>query len=169
MITILVTLLALGFIIFLAVSMRRRGAETNPVSLYSQLQPVHLPALLNLLNVEDLNFLRANVRPSDFLKLKRARTRALIDYVRRIASNAKVLASIGALCRHSPLPEVAIAGQSLVSRALTTRILALRTLLCLELELVLPMFDTNLGSTIKAYETAQARLEGIPAESVVLR
>jgi len=169
MTTVFVLLLALAFILFLAALMRRRRLESDPVGLHRQLQPVHLPALLNLLNPEDLSFLRTNLRQSDFVKLKRQRTRALIEYVRRIASNAKVLASIGALYRHSALPEVAAAGQLLLSRAFMTRVLALRTLLCLQIELMLPLFDTNLGSTIKAYEAARGRLEGISSASLVLR
>ena len=166
-ITILVVFLAVIFLLFLASSVRRRRVESDPHGLYHQLQPVHLPALLNLLNPEDLTFLRANVGEADFLKLKRQRTRALIEYVRRIAFNARVLTSIGALSRHSEAPEVAAAGQLLVSRALMTRMLALRTLLCLQVELLLPLFDTNLGSTIKAYEAAQSRLEGISSASPV--
>jgi hypothetical protein len=168
MITVVVLVLAAAFILFLATLMSRRRIESDPAGLYRQLQPVYLPALLNLLNMEDVNFLRANLEQSDFVKLKRQRTRALIVYVRRIAFNARVLASIGAWSRHSALPEVAAAGQLLVSRALRTRLLALRTLLCLEIELILPLFDTNLGSTIKAYEAAQSRLEGISAASPVL-
>jgi hypothetical protein len=158
MTTFFVLLLALVFILFLTSLMRRRGVESDIVSLYRRLQPVYLPALLNLLNPEDLSFLRTSLRPSDFVKLKRQRTRALIDYVSRIASNAQVLTSIGALYRHSTLPEVAAAGQLLVSRALMTRILALRTLMCLRIELMFPLFSTNLGSTITAYETARSGL-----------
>jgi len=168
MTTLLVVLLALAFILFLTSLMRLRRVERDLVGLYNKLQPVHLPALLNLLNPEDLSFLRANLRKPDFVQVKRQRTRALIDYVRRIALNAKVLTSLGELYRYSPLPDVAAAGQLLVSRALMTRILALRTLLCLQIELVLPLFDTNLVSTIKAYEAARTRLEGISSTSLVL-
>ena len=169
MTTILVIFLAAAFLLFLASSVRRRRVEGDPVSLYHQLQPVHMPALLNLLNPEDLSFLRANLLEVDFVKLKRQRTRALIEYVRRIAFNARVLTSIGAISRHAQAPEVAAAGQLLVSRALMTRILALRTLACLKVELMFPLFDTNLGSTIKAYEAAQTRLEGISPASLVTR
>ncbi len=167
MITVIVLVLAAAFVLFLASLMGRRRVESDPAGLYRQLQPIYLPALLNLLNVEDLNFLHANLEQVDFVRLKRQRTRALIVYVRRIAFNARVLASIGAWSRQSPSHEVAAAGQLLLSRALATRMLALRTLLCLQVELVLPLFDTNLGSTIKAYEAAQSRLEGISAASPV--
>ena len=169
MTTILVVLLALAFILFLASLIRWRRVENDPVGLSHQLQPLHMPALLNLLNPEDLSFLRANLREADFLELRRQRTRALIEYVRRIAFNARVLTSIGALSRHSQAPEVSAAAQLLVSRALMTRILALRTLVCLQVELMLPLFNTNLESTIKAYEAAQSRLEGISSASPVAR
>lgn len=169
MTTVFVLLLALAFILFLASLMRRRRVESDPIGLYRQLQPVYLPALLNLLNPEDLSFLRTNLPRADFVKLKRQRTRSLIDYVRRIASNAKVLTSIGAVYRHSPLPEEAEAAQLLVTRALMTRLLALRALICLWIELMLPLFNTDLGSTITAYETARSRLEGVSSASLALR
>jgi hypothetical protein len=168
MTTLFVLLLALLFILFLTTLMRRRTVERDLVGLRHQLRPVHLPALLNLVNPEDLSFLRTNLRRSYFVKLKRQRTLALISYVRRIASNAKVLTSIGALYRHSALPEVATAGQLLVSRAFTTRILALRTLMCLRIELMLPLFSTNLGSTITAYEAARSDLEKTSSASLIL-
>jgi len=47
--------------------------------------------------------------------------------------------------------------------------LAGRTLLFLEIELLLPFFDTNLASTIRAYETARARLEGVTPSSLAAR
>lgn len=169
MTTAFVLLLALAFLIFLVSLMRRRRLESDPIALYRQLQPIHLPALLNLLNPDDLNFLRANLRRSEFVKLKRERTRSLIEYVRKIASNAKVLTSIGAISQHSPLPEVAAAGQALSTRALVTRIRALRALMSLWIELFLPFLDTNLGTTISAYEAANSRLQGIDPASVVPR
>lgn len=168
MTTLFVLVLALVFILFLTTLMRRRSVERDLVSLHRQLQPVHLPALLNLVNLEDLSFLRKNLSRSYFVKLKRQRTRALISYVRRIASNAKVLTSIGALYRHSNLTEVATAGQLLVSRASMTRMLALRTLMCLWIELMLPLFSTNLGSTITAYEAARSDLEASSSASLVV-
>jgi len=168
-ITVFVVLLSLGFIVYVARLMRRRKTETDAARLYKQLQPIHLPALLNLLNPDDLSFLRINLSHSDFLALKRRRTRALMDYVRRIGLNARVLTSIGALRRQSALPDVAAAGQTLASHALTTRILAVRTLFFLELELVLPFFDTNLAPTIKAYEKARARLDESSATSLAAR
>jgi len=169
MITFLIILLACAFLVFLVRLMHRRGAENDTVGLYRRLQPVYLPALLNLLNPDDLAFLRTSLRHSDFVELKRRRTRALIDYVRRINTNAKVLTSIGAILRQSPVPDVAMSGQLLASRALTTRMLAGRTLLFLEIELLLPFFDTNLASTIRAYETARARLEGVTPSSLAAR
>jgi len=169
MITVLIVLLACAFLVFLALSVRHRRAASDTVGLYRQLQPVYLPALLNLLSPDDLAFLRASLRHSDFVDLKRQRTRALIDYVRRINTNAKVLTSIGAILRQSPAPDVATAGQLLVSRAFTTRVLAARTLLFLEIELMLPFFDTNLASTIQAYETARARLEGVTPSTLATR
>jgi hypothetical protein len=169
MITVLVLSLALAFILYLMSLMRRRRAEMDPTDLYWRLRPIHLPALLNLLNPDDINFLRTNLRQADFLKLKRQRTRALMDYVRKIALNAAVLTSIGMLYRNSPVPEIAASGQFLAARALTTRILALRTLLCLQIELVLPGFNTNMGSTIKAYEAARVGLDRISSNPFVLR
>jgi len=166
MTTLIVLLLAVAFIVYLTSLARRRRTETDATGFYRRIQPVHLPALFNLLNAEDLDFLRTNLRRGDFVKLKRQRARALMDYVRRIAANARVLTSIGVLYRHSTVPEVAASGQALVSRALTTRILALRTLLCLQIELILPLFNTNLRSTIKAYEAARARLDTISSGSV---
>ena len=161
--------IALAFIVFVGVLIRRRRMETNAAVFYRRLQPIYLPALLNLLNPEDIDFLRNNLRHSDFMIVKRDRTRALIQYVRRIAANARVLVTIGVLSRQTTCKEVAVAAQTLVSRALVTRILALRTLACLYVELVLPLFDTNLGSTIQAYEAAQARLEGMPSVNLGLR
>lgn len=161
MITGLVLLLASVFLVFLARLIRRRRLENDPTALYQQLQPVSVPALLNLLNPDDLHFLQANLRPVDFVKLKRQRTRSLIDYVRRIASNARVLTSLGAISQHSAVPEVVAAGKSLSSRALVTRILAFRTLVCLMLELLFPFMHPNLSDMISAYEVATSRLEEI--------
>jgi len=164
-----IVLIAALLIVFLITLVRQRHATTDVNELYSRLKPIYVPALLNLINPGDLIFLRTRLRRSDFLKVKRARARALIDYVGRIAFNARTLTSIGTLYRQSAQPELASAGQSLVSRAASTRILALRTLVFLKIEFILPFFDTNLTPTLSAYERAKARLDGISSTLIPAR
>jgi hypothetical protein len=161
-ITLIVVALASAFFGFVVILMRRRSRELEPSALQLRLQPVYLPALINLLNPEDLLFLEQRLGRADFLQLKRARARSLIDYVWRIAYNAKVLASIGAIYQHSPRHEIAAEGQSLAARAITTRMLALRALFLVWIEFLLPSFTADLQTVVSAYAAAESSFRELP-------
>lgn len=168
-ITFIVVAIAAGFFWFLLILMQRRSREVEPATLQLRLQPVYLPALVNLLNPEDLLFLKQRLLPADFLKLKRERARSLIDYVRRIGFNAKTLTSIGAIYQHSPEREIAAEGQALAARAVSTRMLAFKALFCLWIEFLLPRFTTDLQSVINAYEAAESSFRELPEASSAAR
>lgn len=164
-ITLIVVTVALAFGGLVLILMRGRNRELDPAVLQLQLHPIYVPALVNLLNPDDLLFLQQRLSRSDFLKLKRERARSLIDYVCRIASNAKVLTSIGAIYQHSPQREIAAEGQSLAASAVTTRMLALKALFSLWIEFLLPSFTADLQNMLSAYEAAESCFRELPETS----
>src|SRR4051794_7273813 len=69
----------------------RGGLSIGTGDANESLQPVHLPALMNLLDESQQDYLRTRLSKQDFAKLQRQRNKALLVYVKRIASNSAVL------------------------------------------------------------------------------
>ncbi len=120
---VVVVAIALAVLLLHVFGQRRmtlRGVDDIP----SYTRPVHMPALLNLLDESQQQFLRERLPGDEFNALQRKRIRALIKYIDRIAGNAAVLQRVGDLARQSADPRVVSAAEELATLALQTRIYA---------------------------------------------
>ena len=83
---------------------------------------------------------------AEYRQLRRARLRATLEYVKRLAHNAQVLMRLGEAARSSPDPQVAKAAQALVNNGLRMRLLAMSVQAKLYGELLMPQFSDGTGA-----------------------
>jgi hypothetical protein len=121
------------------------------------MQPIHLPALLNLLDESQQDYLRAKLSKQDFAKLQRQRNKALLVYVKRIASNSAVLMRHAHAATQVSDVETAAAGRELLQSALSTRISALKAMGSIYIGVVMPTSVKQLGDAIARYSNATER------------
>jgi hypothetical protein len=122
-----------------------------------RMQAIHLPALLNLLDESQQDYLRSRLPKKDFGRLQRQRNRALLVYVKRIASNSAVLMRYAHAATLMSDPEMVAAGRELMQSSLNTRISALKALGLLYVGLVMPTPVKNLAEAISRYSSATDR------------
>jgi hypothetical protein len=125
------------------------------------MQPIHLPALLNLLDESQQDYLRAKLPKRDFTKLRRQRNKALLVYVKRIATNSAVLMRYAHAAMQVSDAETAAAGRELLQSALSTRISALKAMGSLYIAVVMPSSARNLGDAITRYSNASDRFAAL--------
>ncbi|MFB3812630.1 MAG: hypothetical protein ACE14L_00850 [Terriglobales bacterium] len=123
--TIAVTVFAVAAAALLLYAFTRRRMTIKGVDdIPTYTHPVHMPAVLNLLDESQIEFLRDRLPPPDFNALQRKRIRVLIQYVDRMAANAAVLQRVGDVARHSADSRIASAAKELATLALQTRVYA---------------------------------------------
>lgn len=141
---ILVTFAALALAYFLF-GIRRgatlRGDETD---ITRRLVEVNLVAFRNLVDEDEEQFLRQNLPSSEFRAIHRARSRAALDYIGGVFSNAGILLQFGQLAKRSTDPDVAEAGHRLVDNAARLRLFAVLASSKLVMGMIFP--DAKLGA-----------------------
>lgn len=158
-----ITLLLLGlgvlFILFLLWFAPWASPAANPENLRSALEPVSVPALMNLIDPANLDFLRRSLTAREFRGACRERNRVLRMYVHRISHNTRVLISAGAIAQRSTDAAVAESGRVLVEAALATRTRALRALTYLYIGEVFPGVVPDLTAAVTTYQSATQRMD----------
>jgi hypothetical protein len=101
-------------------------------------RPVDMEALANLVDPTDRQFLSQSLSSANFRIVQRQRTLALMDYVRNIAHNAGLLVRLGQAARANPNPQLALAAQAMLERALHVRMIAMLVLVKLYARSVVP-------------------------------
>lgn len=118
-----------------------RGATASPETweeVASRLKPVNVEALLNLLDEQQDAYFARSLSAEDLRWLRRQRNVVAIEYVWGIVQNAALVIRVAELAMKSPMPEIAQAGGVIANSALTTRLLALKTLFYLGLGVIVP-------------------------------
>lgn len=163
MTTVLILVLAaLLVIVGLRQAVRGSAAEiTGPEDLLQRTRPIDLIAFRNLLSQEDDAFLRAHLRGYALLRVRLARQRAAIEYVRILAYNAAILMRLGQTAKASSEQNVREASRELLSLAVETRILAGIALLQLYLSLLLPWWQPSLGAAAATYGQLRTALASV--------
>lgn len=139
----------------------RGGLSIGNGETKEEMQPIHLPALMNLLDESQQDYLRARLSKRDFAKLQRQRNKALLVYVKRIASNSAVLMRYAHAATQVSEAETAAAGRELLQSALSTRISALKAMGLLYIGVAMPTSVRNLGEAIARYSTATDRFAAL--------
>lgn len=159
-VTIIFVVIALIAITFFALVWRKQASTNVEVpELLARLEPVDLPALLNLADADQVVFLRSKLQPRERAYLERKRTRAIIIYVRRIVKNTEILLACADRAAHNEDPQIAAAGSELLTLATRTRMRALGTLAKLYGTLLFPSLNPSLPQAITGYVELQRHSE----------
>lgn len=156
-ITLLLLALAVLFLLFvLWYAPWRHGGEFTRA-----LEPISMPALMNLLDAKNVEFLQRSLSPTEFRSAMRERNRTLRVYVRRISHNTKVLISEGAVAQRSGDAAIAQSGRVLIEAALATRARALRALAYLYVGELFPGLVPDLTAAVTTYQSATQRMDSL--------
>jgi len=139
-----IILLLLAGVLWIVFKIQFRSRERSLAQLETSLIPVDAATLGNLLHEREDAFLRRNLGPRDYRKIKRQRIRAAREYVWNISTNALVLSRIAGFALDSPDPQIQATAQKLANEAVELRWSALRAFSLLVVQEAYPNFD--LGS-----------------------
>ena len=118
--------------------------------------PISMPALVNLIAEENVDFLRGQLSQVDFRKAMRERNRVLCVYLRRIAHNARVLIAAAEIRQREDMETATGAAQDLLQAAIATRTQALYALVTLYVSRVVPGLIADVPKAVHSYEATSA-------------
>ena len=122
---------------------------------------ISMPALMNLMDARNLEFLRVSLPAREFRKAQRERNRILRVYVRRITHNTRLLISVGDSAQRATDAALVESGRGLLDASLATRTRAMRALAWLYVSEIFPGFLPDLSQAIHTYESAAARMDSL--------
>ncbi len=163
-VTFVLLALALLFALFL-VRYAPWRANVHSDDLAQNLQPIYVPALLNLIDAQNLDFLERSLPASDFRQARRERCRALRVYVRRIAHNTRILIAAAEAAQRAADPAVVASGRALLEASIATRTRAMRALASLYVTEMFPGFLPDLAEAVQTYQSATARMDSLQSLS----
>lgn len=151
-IVIIIVVAALFAALFLvAVSHRRAVTIKNLDDLAGRTRPVDIEAFRNLTDRAETEFLRTRLSWAHFRMVHRERTLAAAEYVRCVAHNASVLMRLGQAARENADPDVARAAEDMVQRALMVRMIAMRVLVKLYIQSMIPGMSSSSQDVFERY------------------
>ena len=152
-ITIIFVLFALLAAVFFALVARKHApGDVSYSGLLDRLEPIDVPALHNLIDPRELEFLRTNLDAASVSRLERKRNQALTVYVRRIVHNTEILMMCADAATRSEKAEIATAGTDLLNIAMRVRMRALGTLALLYGARLLPSLSAGVvPKTVAGY------------------
>lgn len=129
---------AVAVLLFLIYQVRLRYLDQRKIKQIGQLLPVDLEAFQNLTDPEEERFLRANLSPKDFRKIRRLRLQAAAMYVSVLSENAGKLLAIGQSARNNPDSAIALSGQEIFHCALRLKLWCVFSLLQINITMIFP-------------------------------
>ena len=114
--------------------------------------PVDVGALRNLLSHEEEQFLRSALPTRQYHKVRRARLRAVQEYLLWIAANCATLTALLRLRITDPELASAPDTQALVQNALRLRMISLGLWLLLWVEFLFPRLEIRPAAAVRRYE-----------------
>jgi hypothetical protein len=152
---------ALGFMLFLAFQVwwqSGHGGESGNLS------PVDLDAFRNLIDPQELQFLRENLPPKDFRRIQRIRLRAAAAYISVISKNTGQLVAIGRCASAHPDEEIAAAGVDVVQRALRLKLWCFLSLIELNATMVFPTLLAPSSEIANRYLDVSSMTTSLPKQ-----
>ena len=162
---LLISAAVMTLLVLLYVARGQSGAVGKVEDLAGYTRPVDLEAFRNLIDPREEQFLRDSLSPREFRAVQRERLRAASDYISKTAHNAAVLLRLGEAAARNPDPQIALAGQQLIDRALRLRLYAPLCLGQLYVRMTLPRVPVSLGRFVDNYQ----RLSGMAAQLALLQ
>lgn len=121
---------------------------------------VDVVAFRNLLSQDEDEFLRNALTNSAYRKVRRARLRAVQEYLRWIASNCATLIAVLRLKTSEPEPDSLVDTEALVHQALRLRLISLGFWILLWIEFLVPTVQIRPSAAVKRYEDVWRFAEG---------
>jgi hypothetical protein len=142
----------------LMIAARGYAAEVTSIDQLANLtRPVDIDAFRNLISADDELFLRRSLPAVQYWRVERQRTRALLEYVSRIAHNSSLLMRLGQSGQRSSTSELVGAGTELANVAFQMRVLCLMVMPVIILRIVLPQLRVSPATIIDTYERTRER------------
>jgi hypothetical protein len=141
-----------------------RGFESevcDPEELLGRTTAIDLAAFQNLIDPAQDQYLRAQLSWFSFQRLRHARLRAELEYVRMTARNAAILVRLGQTAQNSQEMRISEAGRQLLTLAIETRMLAFMAQAQLYVALAVPLWRPSLGAMAQAYSGLRATLDRV--------
>ena len=135
----------------------------NLTDLQDRLKTFDTEAFLNLLNPDEEAFLRRELPPKAYYRVRRMRIRAIIAYLTEACINARTLLAYAERAMGSSHPEAAARARQLAAAAVKFQLLAVVVRSRLALLWLFPSGDLLTGDFLKSYEQLRWSLQRIVA------
>lgn len=145
-----ITLAWIALLIVIYVVIRRYAGPSSVDDALAEINPVDVEAFENLFAEDDLAFLRATLGPRDFRRIQRMRVAAALQYLRRVAHNASVLARVAHVAEDSGEAAAAASGRHLAQVATSVQFQSMQLMLRLCVLWAIP------GSTVPSFSALDA-------------
>jgi hypothetical protein len=156
-ILVAIAFFALGVLVYVAIRSRTRRVDLEKA--VQAFRSLDIEAFRNLVDSGEEAFLRNNLSPKKFRKIKRQRAWAALIYAREAGKAAAALAKIGQAAERSSDPEIAASGVQVVENAFRLRLQTIGACLRLLTEVVLPdLRSPSLPPLVDQYERAAETL-----------
>jgi hypothetical protein len=132
--------------------------------LRARLNPIDLPALMNLIDSEEERYLREKLASRDFNIIRRKRLVATWEYLSRLSANAKLLVHAGQIIQHTSQGERELEARALVADSMRLRSMVFAAKLSTALKFVFPGTASPIASALTLYADSRNRLENAFAE-----
>jgi hypothetical protein len=143
-------------------------AQSQPIvsidDLRARLNPIDLPALMNLIDSDEELYLRENLARRDFNFIRRKRLAATWDYLSRLSANAKLLVQAGQIIQHTSQGEQELEARALVADSVRLRTMVFVAKLSTAMKFVFPGTASPIAEVLTHYSQSRNSLEHAFAE-----
>jgi len=159
----LVVLSAIALLYFIRLAKGQAIAPRLGDNPAEQIRFVDVRAFRNLIDPDEEEYLRCELHPTVFRKIRRERLGAAAQYIMCAAHNAAVLLSLAEAARRSSDPAVAEMAEKLIANAIRLRLYAFRVVPRLYVAMVFPVRRPSPVRVAERYEqmTRQVVLLGL--------
>jgi hypothetical protein len=153
MIPLLLITVAACAILFMVYAARGTSPEVrDPQEIQALTTAIDLDAFRNLVSFTEEEYLRSNLLPVEFRRIRRARLFVAFSYVKTAARNAAILIRLAEAGRRSPDPTVVASAADLADTALQMRLHALRAMFRISLAILSPRFQVYSLDAVDGYQ-----------------
>jgi hypothetical protein len=144
---------------FAVLALRRTQDSPDLDRAVAAIRLLDIDAFRNLVNPEEEDYLRADLPPPEFRKIKRERARAALAYVKALSNASLQFARFGDVARHNADPALAALGREIASSAIYLRLRTLDASARLRLAVAFPGLPPRpLYSLLEQYDHAACLL-----------
>jgi hypothetical protein len=156
-ILVAVAFFALGILVYIAVRGRARRVDLEKA--VQAFRSLDIEAFRNLVDSDEVAFLRNNLSPRKFRVIKRQRAWAALLYAWEAGGAATALARVGQAAQRSSDRQIAASGVQLSENAFRLRLQTIKACLQLLTEILLPDVQSrSLPPLVEQYERAAETL-----------